>query len=105
MTLLLGFSIVLLAFGTFAFRYFGSVLDKHIKGFQRYYVLLNDMGMVLLVSVAAVAMIYESGEFAGWARCTGVLTAGLLAYYRVNVLCILLAAVVVTAGLRPLGVA
>lgn len=105
MTLMLGFSMLLLALGTFAFRYFGTVLDKYVKGFQRYETLLNDMGIILLISVAAVAMMYESGDFSGWARCIGVLSAGVLAYLRVNILCILLVGVLVTVGLRWMGVA
>ena len=105
MTLLLGFSMALLAGGTFAFRYFGSVLDQHFKGFRRYEALLNDMGIILLTSVVAVSTIYSAGEWTGWARCCGVLVAGLMAYYRINILGILLTSVVVTAGLRLLGVA
>ncbi|WOD08581.1 AzlD domain-containing protein [Marinomonas sp. GJ51-6] len=105
MTVLLVFSMAMLALGTFAFRYFGTVLDQYLTGFQRYETLLNNMGMVLLISVAAVAMIYEAGEFAGWARCTGVLIAGVLAYCRVNILGVLLAGTLITAGLRLLGIA
>ena len=105
MTLMLGVSMMLLALGTFAFRYVGTVLEQYVKGFQRYEALLNDMGVILLISVAAVAMIYESGDFSGWARCFGVLFAGVLAYLRVNILCILLVGVLVTVGLRWMGVA
>lgn len=104
MSTLLIFSMALLAFGTFAFRYFGSVLDQRLKGFQKHETLLNNMGLILLIAVAAVAMVYESGEFSGWARCSGVLVAGLLAYKKVNILCILLIGVLVTIGLRWLGV-
>ncbi|MCV2403518.1 AzlD domain-containing protein [Marinomonas sp. C2222] len=104
MTLLLIFSMAILALGTFAFRYFGSVMEQYVPDFQRYEELLNNMGMVLLISVAAVVMIYEAGAFAGWARCIGVVTAGGLAYYRVNILGVLFVGTFVTAGLRLLGV-
>ncbi|MBU2237258.1 MAG: AzlD domain-containing protein [Gammaproteobacteria bacterium] len=80
-------------------------MEKYLKGFQRYEALLNDMGIVLLIAVAAVAMIYESGDFSGWARCIGVFCTGVLAYLRVNILWGLLVGMIVTVVLRWISVA
>lgn len=85
-------------------RYFGSILEKHLKGFQRYEALLNDMGIVLLIAVAVVAMIYEFGDLSGWERRIGVFCVGVLAYLRVNILWDLLVGMIVTVVLRWIGV-
>ncbi|ADZ89829.1 AzlD domain-containing protein [Marinomonas mediterranea] len=96
-------AMVLLALGTFAIRFYGTVAHKHFKNLEDYTETLNQTGSILLVSVAVTAAVFEDGSFAGVARCAGVLIALCLAYLRVNLVYVLLSGVCVTAALRAFG--
>jgi branched-subunit amino acid transport protein len=63
-----------------------------------------DAAPVLLVSLAATSALTTGHDFAGWARPTGVLVAGVLAARRVPFPVVVVAATAVTALLRLAGI-
>jgi hypothetical protein len=66
--------------------------------------LIADAATTLLLSVAVIATLLEGEHFAGFARLAGVGVAAILAWRKVPLIIVILAAAVVTAGLRGLGV-
>ncbi|MTE13309.1 AzlD domain-containing protein [Nocardia aurantiaca] len=101
-TLLLG--AMALAVGTFAFRFAGPLLRSRVKVSPRTIRLLEIASVVLLTALAVTTLLPTgSGRF-GWALPAGVLVAAGLAWRRAPLLVVILAAAVVTAGLRALGV-
>lgn len=103
-TVLVVAAVLVLAAGTFAFRYAGPSLRSRIElspGIER---LLSRGAIVLLVALVATAALIEGDGFAGFARPAGVAVGGLLAWRRAPFIVVVLAAACTTAVLRLLGV-
>jgi branched-subunit amino acid transport protein len=96
--------IAILAAGTWLMRYSGAMLGNRMTFSERAQALLTDAATTLLFSVALAATIYENDHFAGMARVAGVLVAVFLAWRKAPLIGVIVAAAVVTAGLRYLGV-
>lgn len=66
--------------------------------------LLSDAATVLLFSVALATTFYEGDHFAGMARVLGVAFAVFLAWRKMPLIVVIVAAAVVTALLRVAGI-
>jgi hypothetical protein len=106
-------AILVLAAGTYAFRVAGPLLRARLVRSRgggeaalppRVTELMSVAAIVLLVALIATAALTDGGSFAGVALPAGVLTGGVLAWRRVPFVFVVLAAAVVAAGLRALGV-
>jgi branched-subunit amino acid transport protein len=97
--------IVALAIGTYVIRASGVVLPGKVKipaQVQRY---LPIAATTMLLALTLTSVLIEGGEWSfGIARPAGVLAGGLLAWRKAPFILIVLAAAVVAAGLRALGV-
>ena len=96
--------ILALAVGTYAFRLVGPVLHGRVQIPARAQELASAGAVVLLVALLATGALADSGGFAGWARPTGVLVAGVLAWRRAPFPVVVVAAAATTALLRLAGV-
>ena len=98
----------LLAVGTFAFRVAGPMLHARVASgvavSPRAARIVAVAATVLLTSVVATAALLEGPDFAGFARPAGVAVGGVLAWRRAPFVVVVLAAAVIAAGLRQLGV-
>ncbi|HEY2269715.1 MAG TPA: AzlD domain-containing protein [Streptosporangiaceae bacterium] len=94
----------ILAAGTWAFRLSGQVLRARITFPPRATRLLEASAVLLLATLVATTALTEGHGFSGFARPAGVLVAGVLAWRKAPFLVVVLAAAVVTAGLRLAGV-
>ena len=101
MTILL--AILVLAVGTYAFRVTGPLLEGRVRLPLAVEGLLSDAAIVLLVALTATATLTQGQEFAGWARPIGVAIAAALALIRAPFPVVVVAAALVTALLRLLG--
>ncbi|KUL28311.1 AzlD domain-containing protein [Streptomyces regalis] len=97
--------ILTLAVGTYAFRLAGPLLHGRLELSPRVQELLSASAIVLLVALLATGALTEGGGFAGWARPTGVLVGGVLAWRRAPFPVVVLGAAGATAVLRAMGVA
>ncbi|MYW01412.1 AzlD domain-containing protein [Streptomyces sp. SID3343] len=97
-------AIVVLAVGTFAFRFVGPLSHGRVRMPERVQRLLAVAAAVLLVALIANAALTRDHGFAGWARPAGVLVGGVLAVRRAPFPVVVLAAVATTALLRLWGV-
>ncbi|MEV0968299.1 AzlD domain-containing protein [Microtetraspora glauca] len=97
-------AIALLAAGTYAFRLGGPLLGDRLRVPDRLRQLLSTAAVVLLVALVATAALTEGNGFAGWARPSGVLVAGILAARRAPFPVVVVAAAATTALLRWYGV-
>ena len=105
-------AILILAAGTYAFRLAGPLLRARLAKAHggeaelppRLTELLSTAATVLLVALIATAALTDGGRFAGIALPAGVLTGGLLAWRKAPFVVVVLAAALVAAGLRALGV-
>ncbi|MDF3147997.1 AzlD domain-containing protein, partial [Streptomyces sp. T21Q-yed] len=88
-----------------AFRLAGPVLHGRVELSPRVRELLAASAIVLLVALLATGALTEDGGFAGWARPTGVLVGGVLAWRRTPFPVVVLGAAGATAVLRAMGVA
>ncbi|CAI1519795.1 Predicted membrane protein [Serratia fonticola] len=102
-TLIIG--ILILASGTFAFRFAGFLLGRSLSFSDRVQALLADSATTLLLAVAVITTLFEGQHFAGYARLCGVAVGALLAWRKTPLIVVLLAAAAVTALLRVVGVA
>ena len=93
-----------LAVGTFAFKSAGPVLEGRVRPPRLVDELLRDAAVVMLVAHAATSGFTSGGGFAGWARASGVLLAGVLALVRVPFPIVVVGAAALTAVLRLVGV-
>jgi branched-subunit amino acid transport protein len=98
-------AIVALAVITYAFRLAGPLCRGRLTLPPTATVVFADAAAVLLIALAATSTLFNGHDFAGWARPTGVLVAGILAARRVPFPVIVLAAAGVTALLRLGGIA
>lgn len=95
---------VALAAGTYAARWAGPALRDRIRFPQRAVRLLEVGAVVLLGALVAITTLPTgTGEF-GFALPAGVVVAGVLAWRKVPLLVVILAAAATTAVLRLLGV-
>jgi branched-subunit amino acid transport protein len=105
-------AIIVLAAGTYAFRLAGPFLRARLARAHggeaelspRLTELLSTAATVLLVALIATAALTDGGSFAGVALPAGVVTGGVLAWRRAPFVVVVVAAAVVAAGLRALGV-
>ena len=93
-----------LGLGTYAFRVAGPVLRSQVSMSKRVEELMSRAAVVLLVALTATAALTQGHEFAGWARPTGVLVAGVLAWRRAPFVVVIVVAAAVAAGLRLAGI-
>jgi len=102
-TLMIG-GIVILALGTWLMRFAGARLGNRMALSEDARTLLSDAATTLLFAVALANTFYEGAHFAGIARVAGVAVAVLLAWRKVPLIGVILAAAAVTALLRLAGV-
>lgn len=93
-----------LACGTYAIRLAGPLLHARISFPPRTRQLLETAANVLLLALVATTALTEGHSFAGYARPAGVAVAGVLAWRKVPLPVVILAAAVCTALLRLLHV-
>ncbi|KZM44121.1 hypothetical protein OA92_05305 [Marinomonas sp. SBI22] len=96
--------ILVLALGSYSLRLAGPYLRQQLTRFPNIEVLSNELGQILLFSLAIATALFEANEFAGFARLMGFIVAAILAYKRVPLLIVILLAASTTALLRLLGV-
>lgn len=101
-TLLL--AVLVLSVGTFAFRLAGPLLGDRVSLSPRVEETVTLATVVLLVALVATVALYESKDFAGYARPAGVLVGGVLAWRKAPFVVVVIAAAATAAGLRLLGV-
>lgn len=94
----------ILSLGTYLMRLAGAKLGSRLT-FSRYsQALLADAATVLLFSVALAATFYEGEHFSGMARVFGVGFAVFLAWRKLPLVVVIVAAAVLTALLRLAGI-
>ncbi|CRK50769.1 conserved membrane hypothetical protein [Rhodococcus sp. RD6.2] len=103
-TLPLVVAVLILAAGTFAFRFAGPALRARGVVPDRLESVLAVGAVVLLVAVAVTNAVTEDGGVAGIARPAGVLVGGVLAWRKAPFVVVILAAAATAAVLRLLGV-
>ncbi len=103
LTLLLT-GIGMLSAGTYLMRLGGAKLGNRLALSERAQALLSDAATVLLFSVALATTSYESEHFAGMARVLGVAFAVFLAWRKMPLIVVIIAAAVVTALMRLAGI-
>ncbi|HEX6356075.1 AzlD domain-containing protein [Actinophytocola sp.] len=105
-------AVLVLAAGTYAFRLAGPLLRERLARAHggeaelppRLSEVLSTAATVLLVALIATTTLTDAGSFAGIALPAGVLTGGVLAWRKAPFVIVVVAAAVVAAGLRALGV-
>ncbi len=95
--------IALLAGGTYLLRVVGFKLGSRMSFTDNSRALIADAATTLLLSVAVIATLLEGQHFAGFARLAGVVVAAILAWRKVPLIIVILAAAAVTATARWLG--
>lgn len=95
--------IAILSLGTYLMRLGGAKLGNRLAFSERSQALLSDAATVLLFSVALATTFYEGPHFASMARVLGVAVAVFLAWRKVPLIGVIIAAAVVTALLRLAG--
>ncbi|MGX1778319.1 AzlD domain-containing protein [Nocardia brasiliensis] len=93
-----------LAAGTFAFRWAGPALRERIRFPARTVRVLEVGAVVLLAALVAVTALPAGTGHVGFALPAGVLVAGVLAWRKLPILVVILAAAGTTALLRFLGI-
>jgi branched-subunit amino acid transport protein len=105
MTGLLIAGALVLAAGTYGFRFAGPTLRSRVAFPPRAQRLLETASVVVLTALMAVMALTQGHHFAGYARPAGVLLGALLAWRKAPFLVCVLAATAATALLRLAGVA
>jgi branched-subunit amino acid transport protein len=98
-------AIVVLAVITYAFRLVGPLCRGRLTLPPAATVVFTDAAAVLLIALAVTFALFKGHDFAGWARPTGVLIAGVLAARRAPFPVVVITAAGITALLRLAGVA
>lgn len=101
-TVLAGLAV--LSAGTWLMRFSGAKLGSKLALSERSQKLLNDGATTLLFSVALATTFFEGAHFAGYARFAGVAVAVILAWRKVPLIFVIIAAALVTALLRVTGI-
>ena len=96
--------IAILSAGIYLMRLGGAKLGNRLALSERSQALLSDAATVLLFSVALATTFYEGDHFAGMARVLGVGFAVFLAWRKMPLIVVIVAAAVVTALLRLAGI-
>ncbi|MDQ3577998.1 MAG: AzlD domain-containing protein [Actinomycetota bacterium] len=96
--------ILILAIGTFAFRFGGTMLRERLTIPERTRELLSTAAIVLLVALVATSALAKGQGFAGWALPAGVAVGGLLAWRKAPFVVVVVVAAATTALLRLAGV-
>jgi len=96
--------IAVLSLGTYLMRLGGAKLGNRLALSERSQALLSDAATVLLFSVALATTFYEGEHFAGMARVLGVAFAVFLAWRKLPLIVVIIAAAIVTALLRLAGI-
>jgi branched chain amino acid efflux pump len=97
--------VLVLAAGTYGFRWAGPALRSRLTVPKRIARLLDAAAVTLLAALVAVTGLTEGHrEIASYARLGGVLVAGVLAWRKAPFIVIVLAAAGATAALRLAGV-
>ncbi|PHM27720.1 AzlD domain-containing protein [Xenorhabdus budapestensis] len=96
--------IAILSLGTYLMRFGGAKLGNRLALSERSQAFLSDAATTLLFSVALAATFYEGEHFAGMARVIGVAVAVFLAWRKVPLIVVILAAALITALLRYAGI-
>jgi branched-subunit amino acid transport protein len=97
-------AIVALAVITYAFRLVGPLCRGRLTLPPTATVVFADAAAVLLIALAVTSALFNGHDFAGWARPTGVLIAGVLAARHAPFPVVVIAAAGITALLRLAGV-
>ncbi len=97
-------AVLVLVFGTYAFRVAGPLLRDRVELSERSKELLSTAAVVLLVALVATASLMAGKQFAGVALPAGVLVGGVLAWRKAPFIVVVIAAAASAAGLRLLGV-
>lgn len=92
--------VLILAAGTYALRVGGTVLRGRVSLSPRWERTMSIAALTLLGAFVATSAVVEGGEFAGWARLTGVAVGGVLAWRRAPFVVVVVAAAATTAALR-----
>jgi uncharacterized membrane protein len=95
--------IAVLSAGTYLMRFGGTKLGNKLALSEHSQALLNDAATTLLFAVALAATFFEGSHFAGSARVIGVAVAVFLAWRKMPLIVVIVAAAVVTALLRYFG--
>lgn len=98
-------AVLILAAGTFAFRFAGPLLRDRVTLPEKVRELLNASATVLLFALVAISALTNGQRFGGWALAAGVLVGGLAAWRKLPFVAVIVLAAATTAGLRLLGVA
>lgn len=96
--------ILLLAAGTYAFRFAGVALHDRLTLPESLKRLMPIAAVTLLAALAATAALTEAGRAAGIARPAGVLVGVVLAWRKAPFVIVVVAAAGTAAILRLLGV-
>lgn len=97
-------AILALALGTFLIRLAGPLLRNRIALSERAEAIVKAGATVVLLALAVTSALMVEGEFAGWALPAGVLVGGVLAWRRLPLAVVVVAAAATTALLRLAGV-
>lgn len=95
---------IVLAIGTFAFRFSGPVLSARVELSSSVGRLMTLCAVVLLAALVAVTALLDGQEYAGIARPAGVAVGGVIAWRRAPFVVVVVVAAVTAAGLRLLGI-
>jgi branched-subunit amino acid transport protein len=97
-------AIVVLAVGTFAFRFAGPVLRDRVTMSEKVQRYLTLAAVALLAALIGISALLEGGEFVGFARPAGVLVGAVLAWRKAPFVVVVVAAALTAALLRVAGV-
>jgi len=97
-------ALALLGAGTYLMRFSGAKLGSRLALSERAEKMLNDAATTLLFSVALATTFFAGEDFSGFARVAGVAVAVILAWRKVPLIFVIIAAAAVTSVLRLLGV-
>jgi branched-subunit amino acid transport protein len=98
-------AILVLAVGTYAFRFAGPMLRERVELPDRVVRIFELGAIALLAALVVTAGLTAGGDFAGWARSGGLAAGVLAAVLRMPFVGVVLVAAGTAAGLRLLGVA
>lgn len=97
-------AVLVLAAGTYAFRFAGPALRSRVTLSARARKLTTVAAVVLLAALVVTSALIDGQHFVGFARPAGVLVGGVLAWRKAPFILVVVAAMGVAAGLRLLGV-
>jgi branched-subunit amino acid transport protein len=98
-------AILVLAFGSYAYRIVGPMLGQRLKLSEPVRRILLIAAAVLLLALVTTSAFTQGHGFAGWARPAGIGVGAILAVRRAPFVVVVIAATATTALLRLAGVA